>query len=86
MDERRALFSIKDGNVHSLGAQIVLGKRGAEGSFPLNVYPEVFFTPGTNGNVCIKGAFHWVGGTLGDLWNSQVETARFILNNYKLTL
>jgi hypothetical protein len=72
------LFSIKEGQTKSLGVRVEMATSAGETS--QNVVPELAVCREENGPRCI-GAFIWQGGSLGDLWDGQVETLQFILDN-----
>ena len=82
MATKGELFSISEGKTTSLGARVEFGKPPYGGDRQ-KVVPELLATKTENG-VQILGEYVWQGGTLGDLWESQVETMQFILDFYKL--
>jgi len=78
MQEKGTLFSIDKGQAASLGAKLVMsGKRAEPGH---EVIPELAASGSCDG-VKFVGAFIWGGGTLGNLWNKQLETYQFVLDN-----
>ena len=74
----RTLFSIENGQKSSLGARLEFGRICKD---PLQkVVPELAVVHKGEGFESI-GTFIWQGGNLGELWNFQLETYQFILDN-----
>lgn len=76
------LFSMHEGKTTSLGARVSFGRPPYKDDRQ-KVVPELFVSKGEEG-LQILGEYLWQGGTLGDLWESQIETLQFILDNYEI--
>ncbi len=76
--EERELFSIKDSQAKSMGVKVTLGQPATESR--QRVIAELSSSQRELGIRSI-GEFIWQGGNLGDLWNFQLQTFQFIVDN-----
>lgn len=79
MPPKNELFSIQDSKTKSLGAHVEFGRLPSDPNAPVTV-PEIAALKREEGLELI-GAFIWQTRTLGELWESQIETYQFILDN-----
>jgi len=70
---------MRDGEVSSLGERMVFGKQTNNENIQ-KVVPDLAVCLGDDG-MKVVGEYIWQGGTLGNLWESQIETLKFILGN-----